>query len=109
MNVLTLTARELGRLLRGRLTWLVLGLTALSPAAGLTVLRFTASETMLSRCVADPALAAGVLGGLLFALLTLWDSARAPRSRVEVLTDRRVEWATVTKLPPADAPAAEQA
>ena len=29
--------------------------------------------------------------------------------RVEVLTDRRVEWATVTKLPPADAPAAEQA
>ena len=64
MNVLTLTARELGRLLRGRLTWLVLGLTALSPAAGLTVLRFTASETMLSRCVADPALAAGVLGGL---------------------------------------------
>ena len=29
MNVLTLTARELGRLLRGRLTWLVLGLTAL--------------------------------------------------------------------------------
>lgn len=58
MNVLTLTARELGRLLRGRLTWLVLALTALSPAAGLTVLRFTASETMLSRCVADPALAA---------------------------------------------------
>ena len=52
MNVLTLTARELGRLLRGRLTWLVLALTALSPAAGLTVLRFTASETMLSRCVA---------------------------------------------------------
>ena len=34
MNVLTLTARELGRLLRGRLTWLVLALTALSPAAG---------------------------------------------------------------------------
>ena len=90
MNVLTLTARELGRLLRGRLTWLVLGLTALSPAAGLTVLRFTASETMLSRCVADPALAAGVLGGLLFALLTLWDSARAPKSRVEVLTDAAV-------------------
>ena len=90
MNVLTLTARELGRLLRGRLTWLVLGLTALSPAAGLTVLRFTASETMLSRCVADPAMAAGVLGGLLFALLTLWDSARAPRSRVEVLTDAAV-------------------
>ena len=90
MNVLTLTARELGRLLRGRLTWLVLALTALSPAAGLTVLRFTASETMLSRCVADPAMAAGVLGGLLFALLTLWDSARVPRSRVEVLTDAAV-------------------
>ena len=90
MNVLTLTARELGRLLRGRLTWLVLALTALSPAAGLTVLRFTASETMLSRYVADPAMAAGVLGGLLFALLTLWDSARVPRSRVEVLTDAAV-------------------
>lgn len=35
-------------------------------------------------------MAAGVLGGLLFALLTLWDSARVPRSRVEVLTDAAV-------------------
>ena len=57
------------------------------------------------------------LGGLVFAQLNVIpEDGSHPEVevyglhiRVEVLTDRRVEWATVTKLPPADAPAAEQA
>ena len=57
------------------------------------------------------------LGGLVFAQLNVIpEDGSHPEVevyglhiRVEVLTDRRVEWATVTKLPPEDTPAAEQA
>lgn len=57
------------------------------------------------------------LGGLVFAqLAVIPEDGSHPEVevyglhiRVEVLTDRRVEWATVTKLPPEDTPAAEQA
>ena len=57
------------------------------------------------------------LGGLVFAQLNVIpEDGSHPevevyglRIRVEVLTDRRVEWATVAKLPPEDVPAAEQA
>ena len=75
MNVWILSVRELARLLRGRLTWLAAALTVLSPLAGLTVYRSASADTMQSLYVANPALAGGVLGGLLFALLP---SATAP-------------------------------
>ena len=84
MNVWILSVRELTRLLRGRLTWLAAALTVLSPLAGLTVYRSASADTMQSLYVANPALAGGVLGGLLFALLTLCDCARTSRCRVEV-------------------------
>ena len=50
---------ELGRLLKSRLTWLVLLLTVLSPAAGLVLYRPAAASTMLSTYLANPALAGG--------------------------------------------------
>ena len=90
MNVWILSVRELARLLRGRLTWLAAALTVLSPLAGLTVYRSASADTMQSLYVANPALAGGVLGGLLFALLTLCDCARTSRCRVEVLCDAAV-------------------
>ena len=90
MNVWILSVRELARLLRGRLTWLAAALTVLSPLAGLTVYRSASADTMQSLYVADPALAGGVLGGLLFALLTLCDCARTSRCRVEALCDAAV-------------------
>lgn len=90
MNVWILSVRELTRLLRGRLTWLAAALTVLSPLAGLTVYRSASADTMQSLYVANPALAGGVLGGLLFALLTLCDCARTSRCRVEVLCDAAV-------------------
>lgn len=60
---------------------------------------------------------AETLGGLVYAQLSVIpEDGSHPEVevyglhiRVEVLTDRRVEWATVTKLPPEDTPAAEQA
>ena len=60
---------ELGRLLKSRLTWLVLLLTVLSPAAGLVLYRPAAASTMLSTYLANPALAGGVVGGVLFGLV----------------------------------------
>lgn len=90
MNVWILSVRELTRLLRGRLTWLAAALTVLSPLAGLTVYRSASADTMQSLYVANPALAGGVLGGLLFALLTLCDCARTSRCRVEALCDAAV-------------------
>ena len=94
MKGLRLFRLELGRLLRGRFTWLALALTALSPAAGLTFYRPLASTstadyvtTTLGTCLANPALAAGLLGGVLFALLTLFELDRARRSQVDMLVD----------------------
>ncbi len=84
---------ELSWLLRNRLTWLAILLTTLSPLAGLTVYRplFSNSEssyvtTMQGMYVANPALAAGVLGAVIFALLTVWSLDRIRRGGMEALT-----------------------
>ena len=87
MKALRLFFLELGRLLRSRLTWLILFLTALSPAAGLVLYKPADAGTMLSMYLANPALAGGAAGGILFALLTIFELDRARRSRTEVLTD----------------------
>ena len=87
MKTLRLFFLELGRLLHGRLTWLVLLLTAVSPAAGLVLYKPADAATMLSMYLANPALAGGAAGGILFALLTVFELDRARRSRTEVLTD----------------------
>ena len=87
MKTLRLFFLELGRLLRGRLTWLVLLLTVVSPAAGLVLYKPADATTMLSMYLANPALAGGAAGGILFALLTVFELDRARRGRTEVLTD----------------------
>ena len=90
MKTLRLFPLELGRLLRSRLTWLVVLLTVLSPAAGLILYKPAYADTMLSMYLANPALAGGVIGGILFALLTIFELDRARRSRTDVLTDAAV-------------------
>ena len=84
---------ELGRLLKSRLTWLVMLLVLVSPVAGLVWYKPASAETMLSMYLANPALAGGVAGGILFGLLTLYELERTGRSRVDVLVDaaRKVE------------------
>ena len=89
MKTIRLFSLELGRLLRSRLTWLLLLLTVLSPAAGLFLYQ-PADSTMLSRYLANPTLAGGVAGGILFGLLTVLELDRHRRSRVDVLTDAAV-------------------
>ena len=77
MKTIRLFPLELGRLLQSRLTWLVLLLTAVSPAAGLFLYKPADADTMLSLYLANPALAGGVAGGILFGLLTVFELDRA--------------------------------
>ena len=67
-----LFASELRRLLKSRPTWLIMLLVTVSPAAGLVWYRPASAETMLSLYLANPALAGGAAGGILFGLLTLY-------------------------------------
>ena len=76
---------ELGRLLQSRLTWLVLLLTVISSVAGLTLYKRATAETMLSMYLANPAIAGGVVSGILFGLLTVYELDRFGRSRVDIL------------------------
>ena len=90
MKTIRLFRLELRRLLQSRLTWLAAGLTALSPALGLSLYKTADASTMLSMYLANPAIAGGAAGGILFGLLTIFELDRASRSRVDVLLDAAV-------------------
>ena len=90
MKTIRLLPLELGRLLQSRLTWLVMLLTVLGPAAGLFLYKPATAATMNSIYLANPAIAGGVVGGILFGLLAIFELDRARRSRMDVLTDAAV-------------------
>lgn len=86
--------RELARMLRGRMTWLAVLLTALSPLAGLTVYRPAYSAdtgsyvtAMVGMYAVNPALAGALIGAAAFAVLTIWELDRVRRGGMETLTD----------------------
>ena len=87
MRTLKLFPLELGRLLRSRLTWLIVLLSVVSPALGLVLYKPATASTMLSMYLANPALTGGVAVGILFGLLTVFELDRANRSRVDILID----------------------
>lgn len=87
MRTLKLFPLELGRLLRSRLTWLIVLLCVVSPTLGLVLYKPATASTMLSMYLANPALTGGVAGGILFGLLTVFELDRANRSRVDILID----------------------
>ena len=101
MKLLRLFPLELGRLLHSRMTWLIVLLTVISPAVGLVLYKPVIASTMLSMYLANPALAGGAAGGILFGLLTVYELDRAGRSRVEVLTNAVVSplAAALVRLP----------
>ena len=90
MKAVWLFPLELRRLLQSRLTWLVVLLAALSPAAGLVLYKPASAGTMLSAYLANPAIAGGVGGGVLFGLLTVFELDRTGRSRTDALVDAAV-------------------
>lgn len=73
MKTLRNFSLEVSRLLQSRLTWLILLLTVISPVAGLTLYKSATAETMLSMYLANPAIAGGVVSGILFGLLTIYE------------------------------------
>ena len=87
MKTTRLFPLEFGRLLQNRLTWLMILLTVISPAAGLFLYKPATATTMLSLYLANPAIAGGVVGGILF---TIFELDRVSRSRVDVLMDAAV-------------------
>ena len=87
MKTMRLFPLELKRLLQSRLTWLMMALAVLSPVLGLVLYKPATSTTMLSMYLANPAIAGGVAGTILFGLLTIFELDRACRSRVDILTD----------------------
>ena len=87
MKTMRLFPLELQRLLQSRLTWLIMALTVLSPVLGLVLYKPATSTTMLSMYLANPAIAGGVAGAILFGLLAIFELDRARRSRVDILTD----------------------
>ena len=99
MKTLRLFPLEFGRLLRSRLTWLVMLLTVLGPVVGLYLYQ-SAVSTMNSLYLANPAIAGGIAGGILFGLLAILELDRACRSRVDVLVDAVVSplTAALTRL-----------
>lgn len=90
MKTPSLFSFEIRRLLRSRPTWLVFLLAVLSPLLGLTLYQPATAGTTLSLCLANPALAGGVGGGILFGLLTVFELDRANRSRADVLVDAAI-------------------
>ena len=70
MRIFSLFWLEFRRLLRSPLTWLIMGLTVLSPVMGLFLYQPTEATT-LGIYLANPSLAAGIFSSLLFAFLTV--------------------------------------
>lgn len=94
MKTLRLFPLEFGRLLRSRLTWLVMLLTVLGPVAGLYLYQ-PAESTMNSLYLANPAIAGGIIGGILFGLLSIFELDRTCRSRADVLMQYGMWWSIV--------------
>lgn len=110
MKALSLFRHELGRLLCSPAARLIILLGCICPIAGLTLYRpvISVSEaeyvtTMLGIHLGNPALAGGLVGGILFAVLTVTQMNRARRCGVNALTDAVVSpldmaWAQLMSL-----------
>ena len=90
MKTIRLFPLELRRLLQSRPTWLILLLTVASPVLGLTLYQPASADTMLSLYLANPSIAGGAAGGILFGLLAVYELDRVGRSRADALMDAAV-------------------
>lgn len=87
MKFLSYLRVETARLLRNRLTWLVLAAAALCPLAGYSLYQPAGTWTTAAIVLANPLLA-GALGGMfLLAVLTLFELNRVKKGGMEPLTD----------------------
>ena len=90
MKYLRLLPGEFSRLLRGRLTFAAMALTILSPLLGICLYKHVTTETMQSIYIANPAIAGGIAGFVMFGLLTVIEFDRITKNHVDRLTDAMV-------------------
>lgn len=89
MKSFSLLRVETGRLLRLRLTWLIVAVTVLSPAIGLILYRPIEGSVTGSN-LGNPAMAGALVSAILFAFLTSLELDRVHRTCTDLLTEAMV-------------------
>lgn len=87
MRFFSILRVEAGRLAKNPLTWLCAALTAAAPLVGYSLYTHTIGDSMAALYLANPMLAGGLCGAVMFALLTLQSLDKPRRSGAFVLTD----------------------
>ncbi|WP_432401563.1 hypothetical protein [Wukongibacter sp. M2B1] len=78
---------ETGRIFRSKFTWLVMVLMLICPLVGYSVHQTAVAVTTASLVLANPVLAGGLGGGILFALLVLYELDRVYKYHTDALTE----------------------
>ncbi|WP_304507404.1 hypothetical protein [Anaerotignum sp.] len=78
---------ETSRIFQSKSTWLVMVLTLLCPLIGYSVHQTAVTATTASFVLANPVLAGGLGGGILFALLALYEFDRVYKYHTDALTE----------------------
>lgn len=86
MKFLSLLRVETGRQLCSPVSWLIMAAAVLAPTAGYTIYRPAAGDSMATLYLANPMLAGGLLGSVLFAVCMVLSLERPKRSGVSSLT-----------------------
>lgn len=87
MNFFSYMKVETDRIFRSKSTWLVMVLTLLCPIVGYSVHQTAVTATTSSLVLANPVLAGGLAGGILFALLALYELDRVYKYHTDALTE----------------------
>lgn len=90
MNFYSLLYVEAKRQFHNRATWILMALTILSPVAGYTFYRPVFGDSMTSLYLANPMIAGGVAGCLLFSVCMMFSLDHPKRSGISPLTDAMV-------------------
>ncbi|MCR5727248.1 MAG: hypothetical protein K6G24_07265 [Lachnospiraceae bacterium] len=98
MRYIRLIPGEFLRLVRSRISVFAIVLTVISPILGICFYKQVLSETMQSIYIANPSIAGGIAGFILFGLLTIYEYDRLAKTGVDRLTDSVVSKVKMTSV-----------
>lgn len=98
MHFYSLAIVELKRIIQSKITWLIIILTICTPIAGYLFYTPATTQTRSSIFIANPVLAASLIGAVLFGLFTLYELDRINRNNMSTLTDAIVSPAIFTHI-----------